>query len=199
MIAGCTDPDESQFGISLFSTILGKHLLAIPVRFGCLFDLTSRKLSDAPLDFALDAAIIVFVCSMWLNFAITWTCFNETFRGLLTDYAVTISVFFVIILSYQWKVESGVVPRIVVPSDFDPTCRHDETHNTTILDVNYDCLCSSHQHCTFVNSEHSNGNTDGSESLFEDVNGTAYPRPWHTSYKVRCGPPEFYSATTRTL
>jgi hypothetical protein len=25
VIAGCTDPDENQFGISLFSTLLGKH------------------------------------------------------------------------------------------------------------------------------------------------------------------------------
>ena len=30
---------------------------------------------------------------MWLNFAIGWKAFNDTFRGLLTDYAVTIGVF----------------------------------------------------------------------------------------------------------
>ena len=40
VIAGCSDPTEAQFGISMFSTLL---------------------------------AIIVFTCSMWLNFAITWT------------------------------------------------------------------------------------------------------------------------------
>ena len=145
VIAGCTDPDEREFGISLFSTLL---------------------------------AIIVFVCSMWLNFAITWPCFNDTVRGLLTDYAVTISVFLVIFLSNQWSVEQHDVPRIEVPSAFAPTCHHDVTHNSTTLSVNYDCLCSSHQHCTFVNSIED----DSDGSLADAVNGTVHARQWQTSY-----------------
>jgi hypothetical protein len=44
-------------------------------------------------------ALIVFSMSMWLNFAVTWQSFGDTFRGLITDYAVTISVFAVIIIS----------------------------------------------------------------------------------------------------
>jgi hypothetical protein len=106
------------------------------------------------------AAIIVFICSMWLNFAITWTCFGDTFRGLLTDYAVTISVFLVIFLSNMWEVEKRDVPRIEVPTAFAPTCHHDSTHNTSFLDVNYECLCNS-------------------------VNGTEHARQWVTSYEAR--------------
>lgn len=125
---------------------------------------------------------------MWLNFAITWTCFNETVRGLLTDYAVTISVFLVVFLTWNtqthtvWNMEKHDVPRIEVPVAFAPTCHHDETHNSTLLSVNYDCLCSSHQHCAFVNSM-----DDGSDgSMFgPDVNGTVHARTWQTSYEAR--------------
>ena len=58
-------------------------------------------------------AILVFAGSMWLNFAITWKAFNKTARDLLTDYAVTISVFAVIGLSYAWKIEERDVRRLL--------------------------------------------------------------------------------------
>ncbi len=119
---------------------------------------------------------------MWLNFAITWTCFNETVRGLLTDYAVTISVFLVIFLSNAWSIEKHDVPRIEVPPPLGPTCHHDEAHNSTMFSVNYDCLCSSHQHCTFVNSMEDD--SDGS-IVGPDVNGTMHSRQWQTSYEAR--------------
>jgi|EP01046_Picozoa_sp_COSAG06_P040082 hypothetical protein len=128
------------------------------------------------------AAIIVFICSMWLNFAITWTCFGDTFRGLLTDYAVTISVFLVIFLSNMWEVEKRDVPRIEVPTAFAPTCHHDSTHNTSFLDVNYECLCNSHAHCAFVNSV---DDDSGGSMAIDSVNGTEHARQWVTSYEAR--------------
>ena len=76
---------------------------------------------------------------------------------------------------------------IEVPAAFAPTCHHDDTHNTSFLDVNYECLCNSGQHCEFVNSiEDDAGSVSGFASDYDDAipaNGTEHARPWLTSYE----------------
>ena len=129
-------------------------------------------------------AVIVFTMSMWLNFAITWKSFGDMFRGLLTDYAVTISVFAVIIVSNVFPVEKSQVPRIEVPQSFAPTCLHDHTHHFNVSDShgsNYDCICDSGtQHCSFTNAIKGG---DHSSSSFGENNGTAAAREWLADYE----------------
>ena len=161
-------------------------------------------------------AILVFAGSMWLNFAITWKAFNKTVRDLLTDYAVTISVFAVIGLSYAWKIEErdvrtcstfvpshlvprntdarawAQVPRIEVPSAFAPTCRHDLAHNTSFMSFKYDCVCNSHPHCTYVNSV-----DDNDPGMANGVNGTAISRPWLVVRTPPLKPPPAAAASLR--
>eukprot|EP01052_Picozoa_sp_SAG31_P005804 SAG31_NODE_260_length_18915_cov_3.432823_7_plen_647_part_00 len=144
-------------------------------------------------------AILVFVISMWLNFAITWKAFNDTIRGLLTDYAVTIAVFAVIFISYVFPIEKDHVHRVDVPEKAGPTCHRlnfpiNATDRPTDLWPHFncsDCLCKTVHGCACPNYGPGN-TTDIFDALVEedavsgDGSGGGYamgqPRPWIVDY-----------------